>query len=172
MILARRLVHTIKGTAASISANTVRAAAIELEKAIKQEAPDGVDSLIDNLENALNEVLESVRTVSLALNDRRYSEEKSDRLSETTSNSALFNGRPHKAELVTMLSQLAGFLRGRDPARSEECIDSIKRHLDRSAPDLYKEIRLLESNINDFDFEEAQKTLDSIAEGLGFSLTG
>lgn len=170
MILARRLVHTLKGTAASISANTVRAAAIELEKAIKQEAPDGVDSLIDNLENALNEVLESVRTVSLALNDRRYSEEKSDRLSETTSNSAVFNTSPNKAEVVIMLSKLAGFLRECDPVRSEKCINSIKQHLDRS--DLCKEIRLLESNINDFDFKEAQKTLDSIAEGLGISLTG
>lgn len=172
MILARRLVHTLKGTAASISANTVRAAAIELEKAIKQEEPDGVDSLIDNLENALNEVLESVRTVSLALNDRRYSEEKSDRLSETTSNSAVFNTSPNKAEVVIMLSELAGSLRECDPVRSEKCIDSIKQHLDRSDPDLCKEIRLLESNINDFDFEEAQKTLDSIAEGLGISLTG
>ena len=170
MILARRLVHTLKGTAASISANTVRAAAIEFEKAIKQEAPDGVDSLIDNLENALNEVLESVRTLSLALNDRRYSEEKSDRLSETTSNSAVFNTSPNKAEVVIMLSKLAGSLRECDPVRSEKCIDSIKQHLDRS--DLCKEIRLLESNINDFDFEEAQKTLDSIAEGLGISLTG
>lgn len=170
MILARRLVHTLKGTAASISANTVRAAAIEFEKAIKQEAPDGVDSLIDNLENALNEVLESVRTLSLALNDRRYSEEKSDRLSETTSNSAVFNTSPNKAEVVIMLSKLAGSLRECDPVRSEKCIDSIKQHLDRS--DLCKEIRLLESNINDFDFEEAQKTLYSITEELGISLTG
>ena len=170
MILARRLVHSLKGTAASISANTVRAAAIQLEKAIKQEAPDGVDSLIDNLENVLNKVLESVRTVSLALNDGKSSEEKSDRLSETTSNSAVFNTSPNKAEVVIMLSKLAGSLRECDPVRSEKCIDSIKQHLDRS--DLCKEIRFLESNINDFDFEEAQKTLDSIAEGLGFSLTG
>jgi len=170
MILVRRLVHTLKGTAGSISANTVRAAAIELEKAIKQETPDGVNSLIDNLENALNEVMESLRTVSLALNDRRYSEEKSDRLSETTSNSAVFNTSPNKAEVVIMLSELAGSLRECDPVRSEKCIDSIKQHLDRS--DLCKEIRLLESNINDFDFDKAQKTLDSIAEGLGISLTG
>lgn len=172
MILARRLVHTIKGTAGSISANAVRTAAIELEIAIKQEAPDRVNSLIDNLENALSQVLESVRTVSHALLDGKSSEEKSDRLSETTSNSAVFNASPNKAELVTMLSQLAGFLRERDPVRSEECIDSIKRHLDRSDPDPYKGIRLLESNINDFDFEEAQKTLDSVAEGLEISLTG
>jgi len=87
-----------------------------------------------------------------------------------TSNNAVFNGSPNKAEVVIMLSKLTGSLRECDPVRSEKCIDSIKQHLDRS--DLCKEIRVLESNINDFDFEEAQKTLDSIAEGLGISLTG
>ena len=76
MILARRLVHSLKGTAASISANTVRAAAIELEKAIKQEALDGADSLIDNLENALNEVLESVRTVMNIFKPNSWGERK------------------------------------------------------------------------------------------------
>ncbi|MCK4388879.1 MAG: response regulator, partial [Desulfobacterales bacterium] len=169
MKLARRLVHTLKGTAGSISANAVRAAAIELETAIEQEAPDRVDPLIDNLENALNEVLESLRTVSHVLDDRKYSEEKSDRLREMTSNSAVFNGSPNKAEVVIMLSELAGSLRECDPVRSDKCIDFIKQHMDRS--DLYKEIRLLESNINDFDFEEAQKTLDSIADDLGISLS-
>lgn len=170
MKLARRLLHTLKGTAGSISANAVRAAAIELEMAIKQEAPDMVDPLIDNLETALNEVLESLRTVNHALNDGKCSEEKIDRLSEMTSNSAVFNGSPNKAEVVIMLSELAGSLRECNPVRSEKCIDSIKQHLDRS--DLYKdkEIRLLERNINDFDFDKAQKALDSIAERLGIQI--
>ena len=57
------LVHTLKGVAGNISANDLHAAALELEMAIKEEALDRRNMLLGNVEKALSQILESVRTL-------------------------------------------------------------------------------------------------------------
>ncbi|MBF0120856.1 MAG: response regulator [Desulfobacterales bacterium] len=64
--IARRIVHTIKGTSGNISANDLYTAAIELEKGIKNNNVEEYDdtaivNLLSNFNQALRKVLESLK---------------------------------------------------------------------------------------------------------------
>lgn len=68
MITARKRVHTLKGTAANISAKGLQGAASELEKALTKESQSGdgsssLEVLLNNLDHALKHVLEFIRMI-------------------------------------------------------------------------------------------------------------
>jgi two-component system sensor histidine kinase/response regulator len=63
MEVAHRLVHNLKGVGGNISTKDVRAAAQELNMAIKEGASEKYDVLLRNLEKALSQVLESIRAI-------------------------------------------------------------------------------------------------------------
>lgn len=63
MEVAYRLAHTIKGVSGNIAAEDLRAAAQELALAIKEGSPGRCNILLGNLEKALSQVLESIRSL-------------------------------------------------------------------------------------------------------------
>jgi HPt (histidine-containing phosphotransfer) domain-containing protein len=61
MDAAARLAHTIKGVSGNLSAKDLHALASELEKCIKQQIVERFDSLLEVFDQALRQVLESVK---------------------------------------------------------------------------------------------------------------
>ncbi|MBF0412348.1 MAG: response regulator [Desulfamplus sp.] len=58
---AERMAHSVKGAAGNISADDIYNAAWALEQAISKNDTNSVETLIDNLENVLRPVIESIR---------------------------------------------------------------------------------------------------------------
>ena len=160
MDLAHQQAHTLKGLAGNISAGDLQAAASEVEKAISEEVLENIDTLLGNVEKALNQVLESVRT----LHEREENRQKPDIVKAEES----FAQSMDKIE--PMLNDLAEFLRKRDPVKTEEYMNSVKKYFTASAH--YKQIMTLENQINRFDFKAAFKTLMGIAESIKIPLEG
>jgi two-component system, sensor histidine kinase and response regulator len=62
---AQRLVHTLKGAAATLGAETVRARALELELALRTEAPaDAIEACIVALDAALTPLLKTLSRIT------------------------------------------------------------------------------------------------------------
>lgn len=70
MEVAHRVVHTLKGVAGSISAKDLQTAAQELEMAVKEGTLERCDILLGNLENALSQILESIRAMEEGANEQ------------------------------------------------------------------------------------------------------
>ncbi|HVO65037.1 MAG TPA: AAA family ATPase [Syntrophales bacterium] len=60
MDTAVRLAHTVKGVSGNLSANDLHAAASELEKSIRRKIMENLDNLLEDFDQALRQVLESV----------------------------------------------------------------------------------------------------------------
>lgn len=57
------ITHTLKGAAGNLGANTVHLAASNLEKELKASKPISLENLIENLENKMNQVMNSISTI-------------------------------------------------------------------------------------------------------------
>jgi signal transduction histidine kinase/CheY-like chemotaxis protein len=71
---AHSLIHNLKGLAGNLSATDLQAAAVEMEKLVKGEqkktpSPKQLDQKFTELENAVNQALESVLTLGLSLEE-------------------------------------------------------------------------------------------------------
>jgi signal transduction histidine kinase/HPt (histidine-containing phosphotransfer) domain-containing protein/BarA-like signal transduction histidine kinase len=133
---AQYLVHTIKGTAGNLSIDILYEASRTLEIAIKAE-----DEIIPALFKQFEEVLTTVMKTLATLNDvsaDEFSCEKTD-----------------PAVLMPLLQKLEIFLNDYD-YRALDMLPEIKRHLSKDLQSFYQE---LEKNVEDFEFDEALKTL-------------
>lgn len=165
MKLAYRLVHTLKGAAANIYANGLVDASHNLSMAIKQKTMEQVDFLIGNLQTTLTLTLEAVRKEINALGEGTVMEEDSSYSSKgIPSGRAELNKSIEKSEIKSMLFELVGFLNESDILGAEKYIAIIQACLKDSGID--NEIKLLESNIKDFDFEAAKKNIANIAAAI------
>ncbi|MBF0398901.1 MAG: hypothetical protein HQK78_19140, partial [Desulfobacterales bacterium] len=70
-------------------------------------------------------------------------------------------------EIAPMLIKLNEFIKNNNP-ESEEYFLDIKKYFEKS--DLEKEIEILEYQINNFDFADAEKTLTEIAQKLEITI--
>ncbi len=146
----RQLAHSLKGSAGNIGANTLQKSAQELETASGEEAVKLPASLlIDNVETALNQVLESIQL-----------------LADTPKIESLYNKeiRVDLKKLNPVLKQLVDALELADPEEIKKHMDMVKEYLDSAI------LQNLENQVDDYDYDEALKTLRGIAEKIGAQL--
>ncbi len=149
------LAHTLKGVAGNLSALQLQGAAYEVEKALRQENLDKIDVLVDKLENALTQLLQS----SLTILEPNRSE-----LDE--SNPAVCI--PLDIAAVTpLLIELAGFINN-NSANAEQSLAVIKEHF--LGAGFADELNQLEDCLSIFDFKRAQIPLNAIAHALGITI--
>ncbi|MFH1077430.1 MAG: response regulator [Pseudomonadota bacterium] len=150
MRLARRLVHSLKGSAASIGANALQKVTLELETAIKQDNFEKLETHIDNVDSALREALESIQVIMAGFDH-----------GETFRKEIVYRLKKDD-RFTSLLNDLDGFLSNCDLVSSDKCIGAILEYLGDS--ELSKDVRLLQRLTNDFDFDEARNSLATIAE--------
>ncbi len=155
--LAIRLSHTVKGISGNISAKELYKASLNLEKELRENNTGNIDSLLDNFEDILIQLLKSI--------EDKVKNEIQDVKSETRNTVHLIQDHEFKAE--PLLTELAELLQQKN-VRAETCLKKIKTHL--AAFGLTEEIQQLERQINVFDFKNALKTVARIAETFGISL--
>ncbi|MBU4463374.1 MAG: response regulator [Proteobacteria bacterium] len=140
------LAHSLNGSAGNIGANDLQDAAFQLEKASRKEAANPPEkNLVDNVVTALNQVLKSLQTLA--------DTEKSKPLDVKA-------GAVDPAKVIPLLKQLADALELADPEEIKMHFNAVKEHIDRSI------IEKLENQINNYDYDNALKTLKGIM-GLG-----
>ena len=149
--LARRLVHTLKGTAGNLSAKSLQAAALALETAIKGESGED-EELIERVDRALEEVLGDIRTFCSAV-DARPQRGSGNR------------GTVDREILRPLLTELGGYIQACDPVGVAARIELVRSQV--VSVELNGALEALEAQAGSFDFDAAQKTLRGIAESLG-----
>ena len=156
--VAHRQAHSLKGVAGNISAMYLQTAATEIETAIKSGMVENMTMLLDNLSSAMKQILESANILERI--DKEL--QPSDKVSSTESYSL-------NLKIITpLLSDLAKFLKNRDPIETEKCMDAVKPHL--SGSNYITQFQHLEAQVDSYDFNNAQETLGKIAEAIGISI--
>ncbi len=134
------LAHNIKGSSANIGAMNLSKAAGKLEDASRDEKSEEIISdLIDMLEVALNQVLESLKIFDE--NPELVSFKKTD---------------VDTAKLKLILIKLGNALRLADPEKIDKQIKAVKDQL--YTPDIID----IENHINNYDYDEALEIIDKI----------
>ncbi|MCP4108803.1 MAG: response regulator [Desulfobacteraceae bacterium] len=159
---ALRLAHTLKGVGGNIAACELQEAASKLEMGIKHRKTDDYDSMLEDVEKILDNLMESLKGL-----DRFDAETKPDTVEADESSDEAVQTDPSK--VVPLLLELSALLQEND-LEAEDCFCSIKEHL--NGPMFKKEIERLEDNISRLDFKGAQAPLAGIAEALNVSLSG
>lgn len=154
--VAVRLAHSLKGSAATISANRLRQAALALETALRQTAPGRVAPLVDALELALTQALESVRAVVVESGENIPGQTGGDEAAPFPPPDVPDDGNP----LPSMVGELRSRLKKCDPVGAMELIASIKKRVHDSG--LYDQWVGLEELVNEFEFDEVLKKIDSL----------
>jgi HPt (histidine-containing phosphotransfer) domain-containing protein len=159
---ARRTVHTLKGLAGNLSANDLQRAARDLEKVIEEEDVSRMEDYLMVVEDELKQVLISVRVFgddSGVLPDTVEPEEKT----ETA-------GKVDQKELEMELNKLNTLLIEKN-IESENCMESVKGLMKQgNFKEIQKEMEEMEEQISRFDFKNAQKNLNKIADTLQIEL--
>jgi len=138
-----QLAHSLKGSAGSIGADELYKAAQELETAGREGAP--TSALIDRVETALNQVLESLQMLA------------------DTSKTEPLPGKERgvgpgvdPAQVIPVLKQLAGALDLAEPEEIKKHMEIIKKYLDISI------LGNLEDQVNDYEYDRALETINRI----------
>jgi HPt (histidine-containing phosphotransfer) domain-containing protein len=147
MELLMQLAHSLKGSSGNIGADELYKAAQELETAGREGAP--TSALLERVETALNQVLESLRMLT------------------DTSRTESLPGKKHgtgpgvdPAQVIPVLKQLANALDLAEPEEIEKHMEVIKKYLDIST------LGNLEDQVNDYEYDRALKTLKGIMEEM------
>jgi HPt (histidine-containing phosphotransfer) domain-containing protein len=139
-----RLVHTLKGVAATIGANSVHYAARDLEAGFGKGDIEQYPPLLRNLEKAMAPVITSLTTLER----------------ETTSSSgewpAVAVGTVEPERLRSAMAELLHLLQEGD-AEAADRLAPLAREL--KAAGLANELDTLRSQLDNFDYEEAERTL-------------
>ncbi|MBF0449046.1 MAG: response regulator [Magnetococcales bacterium] len=158
LLLAQRIVHTLKGVAGSIGAASLQSASLALEMAIKEEKSEAFDSLVSAVEQTLTPLLQGLETLIRRNETARVDQE----------NSIISKVDPQQvATLTPLFIQLHGLLKS-GHSRSEEKLNQIKEILQDNAR---VKMARIQEQIEDYEFEEASKTLSNAADKLGIPLT-
>ncbi|MCD4778734.1 MAG: response regulator, partial [Desulfobacterales bacterium] len=142
-----QLAHSLKGSAGNIGADKLYKAAQELETAGREGAP--TSALIDRVETALNQVLESLQMLA------------------DTSKTEPLPGKERgvgpgvdPAQVIPVLKQLANALDLAEPEEIEKHIKVVKKYLDISI------LKDIEDQVNDYEYDRALKMLKGIMEEM------
>ncbi|MBU0994705.1 MAG: response regulator [Proteobacteria bacterium] len=155
--LLARTVHTLKGVAGNFSAIELQEKALELETAIKQGKDDEFDDRLKTLETALNKVLDAARSIEPppAVQDTQAGTHPAENKEIITS------------EVAPLINELYALIK-QSNLKAVSYLESIKNDL--AGGGLNDKIEALDNQINMFDFNSAQATLQEIAKGLGITI--
>ncbi|MBF0397769.1 MAG: response regulator, partial [Desulfobacterales bacterium] len=145
-----RIVHTLKGVSGNISANKIHLACIDIENTIKQKDLNNFKPMLSICNEALITVLESIKNIEKKVAENNIQAPKID-----------------NKDIHLILVKLNEMLKLND-LEADEYIDIIKEQL--SDFNIKNLIYDLENYISKLDFENAQITLNNIAESIGISL--
>jgi polar amino acid transport system substrate-binding protein len=157
--VAQRLAHTIKGVAGTVGAKRLSEISSQLESAIKNE-----DS--NRLPNLLNSFGEEVTRV-MAVLDAFVKNENAGRTEVATGNEEL-EIRPLKAVETSRFAKLFQDLSDLIDERDADVINLVTEIKTMLGPSNISDNFLqLESHLNSFKFEQAQKALEQMIKELG-----
>ncbi len=148
--LLQRLAHTLKGGAGNIRANQLYEDAKALELAIEGEnLNDSYEILIEKLDLSLNQVLTSLEKLAIETTEIKSSQ-KQEPLD--------------KERLKSLIMNLVNALDNVNPEEIEEYLNHLKQYLASS------ELEKLEGDIAEYEYEQATKTVKSIAEKMSIPM--
>jgi CheY-like chemotaxis protein len=142
----RQIAHSLKGSAANIGAESLQKAAKSLEIAAADETlrPPS-PSIMETLESAMNEVLQSLTSLL-------KSEEKKAEPEDTTVTN------PDQA--LPFIHQLAESLDLSDPESIRQSVESVRPYLCKTV------MQKLENNISDYEYDEALAILNELKKQI------
>jgi len=153
--LAQRLAHTVKGVSANLGMEKLPEIANDLELAIEESKFDEARELLGLFAEALNMVLDSLRSISADEEEARVKIDERE------------IGDP--ADLLAMLEKLQSHVEKRKPKPSKEVMEEINGV---SWPGEYvREIAELDRLIGKYKFKDAYPILESIVEKLKSDLS-
>ncbi len=145
-----RLIHTIKGVAGNLGAARLYSAACQLEAAFRKKANQEIASLLTDFENIMNQTMHMIREMVSKVSNAEPSPSLPD----------IPEGRRYLLDLWHLL-------RKRD-IRAAEMYDKLRQSL--NSPGVEESIAELDNLIRRFDFRDAQKTVEKIADILNIPL--
>jgi HPt (histidine-containing phosphotransfer) domain-containing protein len=150
-----RLLHTLKGVAATIGAERVHGAARELEAAVARGQDDDEQRLLAALERALNPVLEGLSVMESDLQEpsTREDEEPAEELDQRL--------------LAPMLRELLALLEEGDP-EAAGLLATLTPQLAASA--VAAQLEIVEQHVENFDFDDAVTAVVDLGTALGVAL--
>jgi HPt (histidine-containing phosphotransfer) domain-containing protein len=148
---AHSLIHNLKGLAGNLSAMDLQAAAVEMEKLVKGEQKKAPSTKLLNqkfteLENAVNQALESVLTLGVSL------EENISKLSDEEISDIPAELAQDIAKRIRDAAEMG------DVATLNAIAEEIKTHSDACVPLSKQIIQMAE----DFDLDGIQKLADAL----------
>ncbi|MBF0444542.1 MAG: CHASE domain-containing protein [Magnetococcales bacterium] len=149
--VAKNLAHSVKGMAGSLSAQPLFKAAKELDRVILGNNQSEWQTLIDIFDRELQQVLASIATISI------------DTTATITANMDAPAMQEKMQELLFALDRLLS----NGDSNACSCWEELKPFLGEN--NIKEEVATLANCIDNFDFEEGQKTLHAIAKKFGVS---
>ena len=148
---AQLLAHTVKGLAGNLAAEQLELAAHALEKALENEKLETINSLLDNYQKALSQVLVSISSIKDS-NDKKMD-----------------NDYPpaSQKELQQTLFQLDALIK-ENRVEAEDTFKLLQKQL--HSAETGELMTNLAEDLDRYDFKMASQTLSSLAEKLGLSL--
>ena len=140
-------VHALRGVAGNLSARSLEAVALELERSIRQGETSNINELCSRFENALNQVLESAKILEKDESEPQH-------------------GKGDPAKVAPLLTELDKLL-AKHSIRAEGCLDALKSHL--NGLEVGDDMRQLERHMERFDFKKARNVVAGIAESFNIS---
>ncbi|MBF0159413.1 MAG: response regulator [Magnetococcales bacterium] len=157
--LAANLVHTVKGVAGHIAAQPLFDSAVALEKAIRYNKNEAWAGLLQNFNQALQQLLSTIATLPTL-------PEQPD----TTINTAS-TGQQHlqvHQQLQGLLPELALLIHNRD-FKVHECLATLKPLL-HGIHSVQQPLQQLEAGVERIDFTTARTALETIARTMAIVL--
>jgi|GEM_PF-6199885 len=156
---AERLSHSVKGAAGNLSASEIYTAASELERAITIKDSDAIKTMIANLDQTLRTAIASIRDLehSVEAIEPYYESEPPEEKSGTI----------NMERLALIIPQLYQSLEKFSTAAEIDMV-VLKESIGEAM--FLEEIRELEKQIDNYDFDKALPPLKKIAKTLNISL--
>ncbi|MBF0228474.1 MAG: response regulator [Desulfamplus sp.] len=176
IILLQRLAHSIKGGSGSICADELYKASEALDFACRKfiDSNDNgfdvesnlssIEPLLIDVDSRIKDLINAVKNLDTDLDQVNPKSIESEELNITTNNDS------NKNLLNAIVENLAKELDSYNPLKSEEIIDNLSEtllswHIHKFDPTISK----LKKMVRNYDFEEAQELLNSIAKELDLS---
>jgi len=157
--LAQRLAHTIKGLAGTIGAEGLFRAAGDLETAFIKGKADEPESLLNNFEMSLNEVIASIGSLDV---HRAGMAPEDETGSDPSTPIDVVKVEPILAELAELIED--------DITEAWKRMASLKRLLTTSS--VGHELKKIEDSMREYDTDTALESLERFAKTLNISLKG
>ena len=144
--------HTLKGALGNIEARELRLLAERAEKALNQGKSPDLDKLLSDLEQGMHELITCITSL--------FAQDKQDTELAPVS-------PPNKTldveQVAPLLDRLQELLQMGD-AQCKELVHRVRMYFDQTA--WLSSFKVLEKQVNDYDFQEAVQTLESLSQKI------